>query len=289
MKKLLALLLACSTMAFAAVGCGDKEEKEKEETTSSADSTEEDTTEEDTTEDDAEEDTTEEDTAEEDTTGEDDEDAFVIDSENFGDDDVTTGGSTGTVSVPEGSIDPILVGEWYSDELGFSFIFGNDSVMAIGMDYTEIMYFNANKNLVMSGVECPADYDGEVLSVTVTDETGAEAMHVMEMERADGANPDSLDGEYILTGGMLYDELQAMFADGETGAETRMIIDGETLEIEYRMCEYAADGQTIQIFASNSVLFEDMGEDASVCDYEISGTTMIMTDTSGVEMELTKQ
>ena len=283
MKRILALILSLSLMTVCAVGCGDKKESDKEDTKSSSvsekEDDEEETTEkgeEETTEDDEEE-TTEED--EEETTEED------TDSNEPADEIVNVGDIT---NVENGSIDAALVGNWYSDEMGFSFCFSDDGVMGISMDYSSIMHFE-NMNLVMSGVEIPVEYDGKVLSVNIEGATAEESMFVMELERTGAADKSTLDGEYLLTSGMLYDELVAMFSDHMTDAETKIVIDGTAFIIEYDMCEYAADGKNIEIFAGNSPLFSDIDEESAICGYKISGNTLTMTDETGDVVELTRK
>ncbi len=284
MKKLLALILSLSLMTVCAAGCGDKEKSDKEDTKSSSVSEKEDDDddEEETTEEDEEETTEEE---EEEPTEEDEEEPTEEDTDSDEPADIDVDDIT---NVEAGQIDDALVGNWYSDEMGFSFCFGDDGIMGISMDYSSIMYFE-DMNLVMSGVEVPVEYDGEVLSVNIEGATAEESMFVMEMERTGSADESTLDGEYILTGGMLYDELSAMFSGGVTGAETTIVLDGTAFIIEYDMCEYAADGKNIEIFATESPLFSDMGDEAAVCGYTISGDTLTMVDISGEVIELTKE
>lgn len=284
MKKLLALILSLSLMTVCATGCGDKKESDKEDTKSSSVSEKEDD-EEETTEEDEEETTEEEE--EEETTEDEEEEPTEEDTDSDEPADVEIDPDDIT-NVEAGTIDDALVGNWYSDEMGFSFTFDDDGIMGVSMDYSSIMYFEG-MNLVMSGVEIPVEYDGEVVSVNVEGATAEQSMFVMEMERTGDADESTLDGEYVLTGGMLYDELSAMFSDGMAGAETTIVLDGTAFIIEYDMCEYAADGKNIEIFAGDSPLFSDMDEDSAVCGYIISGDTLTMADETGDVVELTRE
>ncbi|MBQ8296597.1 MAG: hypothetical protein IJX77_02300 [Ruminococcus sp.] len=187
------------------------------------------------------------------------------------------------------TIDKNLVGAWYSDDFGGDMVFGDDNKISMSMDYSEIMYFDADQNLMMSGVACPSEYDGKTLSVVLGEEMGmTEEMEILTIERIGDADEDSIDGEYKLTGGELYTELNALYTDEGTTGDVNIIIDGETLEIELSLCEYKADGKKIEFTGEGVEILGLENEEDAVCDYEIDGDNLTLTESSGSTMEFTK-
>lgn len=268
MKKLLALLLACSAMSLAMVGCGDKKSDDDEKDSSSSSSSISESSDDESS------------------------DEESSDEESSDDESSDDGSSVIASAVEPGQIDPAIVGEWYNDEMGGTFCFDEENMVSMGMDYSEIMYFNANKELVMPGesgdeLSVPSDYDGSTLSVSYSDEATGTTVELMTLVRADDADPDSLDGEYELMGGDLYDALIANLF-GDIDSTVSMNISGETLSLKMSVCEYSADGENMEMFGDGLSLFGIDNQADAVMSYTISGDTLSLTDASGIEMEFTK-
>lgn len=274
MKKLLALLLACSAMSLAMVGCGDKKSDDDEKESSSSSSS------------------ISESSDDESSAGESSGDESS--DEESSDDESSDDGSSVTASaVAPGQIDPAVVGEWYNDEMGGTFCFDEENQVAMGMDYSSIMYFNADKELVMlggigsDGITVPVDYDGSNLSVSYSDETTDTNVELMTLVRVDDADPDSLDGVYELMGGDLYDALIANLY-GDIDSTVSMTVSGETLSLKMSVCEYSADGENMEMFGDGLSLFGIENQEDAVMSYTISGDTLSIVDAAGEKMDFTK-
>ncbi len=187
------------------------------------------------------------------------------------------------------TIDQNLLGAWYCEEIGGNMLFSEDNTIAVSVDYSELMYFDADKNLVISGVGCPAEYDGTTLAVVIgADMTGGEETEMFTLKRTGEANADSLDGEYNLVSGSLYDELSALYEGGIEADSIQMAIDGESLEIIMDFSEYKADGKKLEFIETSANFFEFENEEEAICDYVIDGDKLTITESSGETMELTK-
>lgn len=188
----------------------------------------------------------------------------------------------------DSGIDKNIVGAWHSDELGGDMNFSKDGKLDLVIDYSEYMHFNADGNLVMSGLECEADYDGSNLSVTLGEDMGMdEEMNLISLERIGDANEDSVDGEYNLTGGELYDELITMY-DNEENASMKITIAGEDMSISVALCEFTAKDGKLELKGDNLSMLGLDDEDEGKCDYKIDGDTLTLTEASGNTLELTK-
>lgn len=159
--------------------------------------------------------------------------------------------------------DEKLFGNWFDDTDETGFGFRENGVLFIEPDYTRFMYFNKNMEFCGDGMEsCPIIFDGSEISVHITkDDIDSE---ILRMERINGeSDKDTIDGYYILTGGMLKDEFSAQFRPSQ---DIEICISGETLRLCIPSGEYAADGKKIRL--SSSVFF---GNEAIIGKYEIKG------------------
>lgn len=185
-------------------------------------------------------------------------------------------------------IDEALIGRWYNEDLGGSFCFEEDNTVVLSADYSSIMYFDEDQNFIVSTVTFDSEYDGTTLSVTMDEDDGAdEETLLLEVERIGDADEDSIDGEYTLVGGDLYDELTSTFS--EIDADFTITIDGELLYLNLQICEYKADGETVEFTGEGVEFFEFESEEDAICEYEIDGDTLTLTENSGSTLELTKQ
>lgn len=271
MKKLLALLVACSTMAVAFVGCND-DNKSKSETDDKSSSS-----------------SVSESSDESSESSEESEESSKADTPAIN-------------SIDPGQVDAALVGDWYNPEMGGSICFTDDNKVSMAIDYSELMYFDADKNLMLSGISCPSEYDGSVLSVVMTNETlgiepetdadgntlEEEPEELLTLERIGSADTASIDGEYLLISGGLYDELSASIYNDAADSKIIMIINGEELMLRMSICEYSADGEVVQMLGDGLEIFGSLSGDDAVCSYTVSGDTLSLTDNSGEAIEFTK-
>lgn len=219
MKKLIALLTAC-TMICAFVSCGEDDKKDEvseksvSETEKIEPSTKEKTTAEETTEETTAEETTEEETTE---------------------------------SSSADETDEALLGMWYMEDndlvMGLNVI--DNKNIGLWVDMTETTHFTADDEFVISG-EVISDefisYDGETFSVT------ADGEDVWTMTKESGS-ADSYDGEYKVISGMVYDNLHMY-----EGSDVYVIVSGENMYVDYRnMLTYTIDDDNIFISGLDKV------------------------------------
>ena len=174
-------------------------------------------------------------------------------------------------------IDKKLVGSWNSEEIGGNLNFSEDGKVSMSVNYDSLgIHFNDDMKFVMEDTEIDVDYDGKKAVVDAAKAFGLdEEMLFIEMERTGDENKDSLDGEYKLTGGMIYDELMDEF---ENAPATYMIVDGETLDIKLDICDYKADGKKITLTGEGLALLDLGDEETAECEYKIDGDTLSMTE-----------
>lgn len=174
-------------------------------------------------------------------------------------------------------IDKKLVGSWNSEEIGGNLNFSDDGKVSMSVNYDSLgIHFNDDMKFVMEDTEIDVDYDGKKAVVDAAKAFGLdEEMLFIEMERTGDENKDSLDGEYKLTGGMIYDELMDEF---ENAPATYMIVDGETLDIKLDICDYKADGKKITLTGEGLALLDMGDEETAECEYKIDGDTLSMTE-----------
>lgn len=174
-------------------------------------------------------------------------------------------------------IDKKLVGSWNSEEIGGNLNFSEDGKVSMSVNYDSLgIHFNDDMKFVMEDTEIDVDYDGKKAVVDAAKAFGLdEEMLFIEMERTGDENKDSLDGEYKLTGGMIYDELMDEF---ENAPATYMIVDGETLDIKLDICDYKADGKKITLTGEGLALLDMGDEETAECEYKIDGDTLSMTE-----------
>lgn len=174
-------------------------------------------------------------------------------------------------------VDKKLVGSWNSEEIGGNLNFSEDGKVSMSVNYDSLgMHFNDDMKFVMEDTEIDVDYDGKKATVDAAKAFNLdEEMIFVEMERTGDENKDSLDGEYKLTGGMIYDELMDQF---DNVPATYMIVDGETLDIKLDICDYKADGKKLTLSGEGLALLDMGDEKEAECEYKIDGDTLSMTE-----------
>lgn len=241
MKKLIAFLSACAVITCSFASCGKEEAEESNEKSVSVSESEAETSE---TETETEEETTEEETETEAATEEETEEA----------------------SAEEADSD--VVGMWYMEDDGMMMIFNvkDDGNVDAVIDVTELTHFTADGGMFIDGdILEPeyVDYDGKNLVVAVEDE---EAFNMTK----DSGDAESLDGEYTLNSGIMYDSVS------EGGEDIGVIINGEMLFASYRnIISYTTDNGVVSLAGLENL---DYDFDTAELEYEVSGDTFTLFD-----------
>lgn len=244
MKKLIAFLSACAVITCSFASCGKEEAEESNEKSVSVSESEAETSE---TETEAEEETTEEETETE--------------------TESATEEETEEASAEESDSD--VVGMWYMEDDGMMMIFNvkEDGNVDTVIDITEIVHFTADGGMFIDGdILEPeyVDYDGKSLVVTINEQEG------FNMTK-DSGDAESLDGEYTLNGGIMYDSVS------EGGNyDIGIIINGETMFSAYKnVISYTTDNGVVSLAGLENL---DYDFDTAELEYEVSGDTFTLFD-----------
>lgn len=174
-----------------------------------------------------------------------------------------------------------LTGFWnFDDGYDSGYIQFTDSEMIIYFDMTDTMHFTDGEFWI-EGVdeeEGVAEIQEEIvddqLVVKAVNFETEEELVFLVLEAVDGQDVDSLQGRYTLVDSE--EESIAMYA----GEDMYFYINGEEMLLGMATeCEYTGDGTLTMSYDGES---EEM-------TYEFEGETVILTDSYGEEMELTKK
>ncbi|MDE5946198.1 MAG: hypothetical protein K2G63_02655 [Oscillospiraceae bacterium] len=310
MKKLFALLLACSMITCAFTGCGSEDEgKTNGNSSSSAVSDELDS---ESSEDSDSESSEESDSvkAEVSVSESDSESSESIDSESSSNSDSESSEDSNSESESDSSSeennepaavvagkagDANLVGVWSNDELAMvmsSIRFKDNGIISTFVDYSTIMNIS-NGKLSMSGIECDYEFDGTDFSCAISsadmgiEDSGSqvETMSIIEMSKLESGSANDVNGTYLLTGGLIYESMeQNIPVDGDT----YVLVDGSNLYIDVEICGYNANGSEIEFTGDSAFLFGEDGDSSSKCKYKVDGDTLVITSAIGEEETLTR-
>lgn len=302
MKKLFALLLACSMITCAFTGCGSEDEGKTTGDSSSSSVSDESSSENSESSDaDSSEDSvkSESSVSESESSSESSEESDSItesSEESESEADSSSEENSEPVAVVAGKAgDANLVGVWSNDELAqvlSSIRFKDNGIISTFVDYSTIMTIS-NGKLSMSGMEYTYEFDGTDFSCVITpadigvedSEVQGESMSVIEMSKVESGSGDDVNGTYLLTGGLIYETMeQSMPVDGDT----YVLVDGSNLYIDVEICGYNANGSEIEFIGDSAALFGEEGEGSAVCKYKVDGDTLVMTTATGEEETLTR-
>ncbi len=271
MKKLIAVLMACTMMTGVFTSCGNDEKKESSESrkdVSFSDSSEEDETTEPETEEETEEDTTEVETATEITTESVTETTTEIEEESEPETEEESEIDLSSAT-SEGSIEGI----WISDEL-YGYSFKNDGTGGILANVTEKMHFTADGGLAVSTLTIAPEsvsYDGTTLSVAV------EGNELLTMTKNDSFNSDSYNGEYTLISGALYDGMATSMSQSlglDMSAGVQVIVDDEEMFLNFvNIFTYTAENGNLEITDDSGALGIPNG---SLIEYKFADGKLIL-------------
>lgn len=177
--------------------------------------------------------------------------------------------------------DSEIIGSWTSDDLmGAVMVFKEDGSLSFKADYSGtmgLMHFENNK-LILSGMECDTTFDGSKIEANLLGDS------VMSLERTGEKDDSTIDGEYKLTGGMIYSEL----TENYTNDFIINITDNSSVVLNVKIGTYKADGSVLTITGDTKGMFggaDEIGEAAGSgiehCTYTIDGDTLtLITDSS---------
>lgn len=243
MKKLIALLTACTMIcAFASCGEDDNKDEVSEKSVSETEKIEPSTKEETTAEETTVEETTEEETTEE---------------------------TTATTSAE--SDEESIVGMWSmsDDEITMGFDFKENGSLDMWIDISEMIHFTADGNFIIDGGIMDSEfisYDGTTFSFSSED-----GQDLWTMTKESGS-AENYDGEYRLVSGVMYDNV-ALY----DGVDVYVIVSGETMLADYRNAlTYTTDGEAISINGLADIGITD--ENTIDTTYEIKNNTLTLND-----------
>lgn len=174
-------------------------------------------------------------------------------------------------------LDEKLLGDWYNGMAGYRF--GENRKISLIYNFSDRGHFTADRALQTANALIPKEnvsYDGKKIYATndaYNEDAGQVLTSVLiDMDRVDGENPDTLDGEYIINGGIIVDVLTKELGIGAENLSFEGIIDGETLIITIvDAFDYEIVDEKIEIFSNIIQGMADMDY-----TYTIDGDTLTM-------------
>lgn len=180
--------------------------------------------------------------------------------------------------------DTKIVGSWTGDDLmGAVMLFDADGSLNFKADYSGtmgLMHFENNK-LILSGMECDTTFDGSKIEANLLGDS------VMSLERTGEKDDSTLDGEYKLTGGMIYSEL----TENYTNDFIINITDNSSVVLTVKIGTYKADGSVLTITGDSQGLLGGGNEESAntsgveECSYTIDGDTLTINTASSENSE----
>lgn len=182
-----------------------------------------------------------------------------------------------SVRISTAPLDEKLIGNWYNGTAGYRF--GENRKIGLIYNFSSRGHFTADGALQTANALIPKEnvsYDGKKIfatNVAYNEEVGQDLESVLiDMDRVDGENPDTLDGKYIVNGGIIVDVLTKELGIGAENLSFEGIVDGETLIITIvDAFDYEIVDGKIEIFSNIIQGIPDMDY-----TYSIDGDTLTM-------------
>lgn len=200
----------------------------------------------------------------------------------------TTNNSDTTNRVSTAPIDQQIIGTWMNELSGYRF--GENRKVTLIIDFSENAHFTKDGQMQTMNALIPKEnmkYDGKKLYVTNTaysEEYQQDLTSVLiDMERLDEPNPDSLDGYYHILGGVATDVLAEQLGIPPEYFNFEGKVEGEKFIIYMVDCfDYETINGSVDIFGSMVTQFV-MGEPKPLSyDYTIELDSLKMS-AKGVE------
>lgn len=273
MKKLFALLLACSMITCAFTACGNEEAGSGESSDKSSSSQVSESSESlsESSDDESDSDITKENSQTE--------------SEEISDGDSDSSQAEKVAITAGKANDEKLIGTWTNDELSASYSsirFSKDGIISAVVDCSTIMCISGDY-LNMSGTDCPYEFDGTDFSCVITSadmgitdpEVEMQELSILEMTKLEPSDKSDINGAYLLTGGMLKD----MYAESlpMQGDIYVTVSNNSDIVMEVQVCGYDADGEVLTWKGdAKAILGIDSNEEA-ITPYNIDGDTLTIS------------
>ena len=180
-------------------------------------------------------------------------------------------------------IDPEIVGTWMNDFSGYRF--GENRKVSLIIDFSKNAHFTENGEFQTMNALIPKEqikYDGSKIYITNTVYSEEEQMDVtsvlIDMERLDEPNPDSMDGYYHILGGVATDVLAEQLGIPPEHFNFEGKIDGDNFTIYMIDCfDYETFDEKIDIFSDLLAYYVKGDSEALSYDYTIENDTLTMT------------
>ncbi|MDE5764640.1 MAG: hypothetical protein K2N49_07580 [Ruminococcus sp.] len=169
----------------------------------------------------------------------------------------------------------MLIGEWYSDEIHGSFVFKDDNMLYLKVDFTDMLYIDEKGSAELSSGNpdnAQYSYDGTLYSLSIGE--GDEKIDMITMER-NGEPSDSVYGEYTLMSGIFYDQLSEQYGNIEN--RYGIIVAENALDAEIRMCSYETDSENIIFTGDGMDIFGISGDNGNIARYRCIIEKDVMT------------
>jgi len=207
--------------------------------------------------------------------------------------DKTTDNNTNT-RVSTAPIDPEIIGTWMNELSGYRF--GENRKVSLIIDFSENAHFTENGQMQTMNALIPKenmDYDGKRVYVTNTayneDYQEDVTSVLIDMERLDEPNPDSLDGYYHIYGGVATDVLAEQLGIPPEKFDFEGKVEGDKFIIYMVDCfEYETVDGKVDMFGELIAAYIKGNYEAMSYDYtiEYDSLKMTMNDIEGAAPEV---
>lgn len=208
-------------------------------------------------------------------------------------DDKTTDNNTNS-RVSTAPIDPEIIGTWMNELSGYRF--GENRKVSLIIDFSENAHFTENGQMQTMNALIPKenmDYDGKRVFVTNTayneDYQEDVTSVLIDMERLDEPNPDSLDGYYHIYGGVATDVLAEQLGIPPEKFDFEGKVEGDKFIIYMVDCfDYETVDGKVDMFGELIAAYIKGNYEAMSYDYtiEYDSLKMTMNDIEGAAPEV---
>lgn len=196
--------------------------------------------------------------------------------------DKTTDNNTNS-RVSTAPIDPEIIGTWMNELSGYRF--GENRKVSLIIDFSENAHFTENGQMQTMNALIPKenmDYDGKRVYVTNTayneDYQEDVTSVLIDMERLDEPNPDSLDGYYHIYGGVATDVLAEQLGIPPEKFDFEGKVEGDKFIIYMVDCfDYETVDGKVDMFGELIAAYIKGNYEAMSYDYTIEYDSLKMT------------
>ncbi|MBR5512872.1 MAG: hypothetical protein IKV85_02655 [Ruminococcus sp.] len=185
--------------------------------------------------------------------------------------------------VSKAPIDEEILGTWMNDLSGYRF--GDNRKVSLIIDFSQNAHFTENGEFQTMNALIPKEnisYDGKKVYITNTaysEEYQQDLTSVLiDMDRLDEPNPDSIDGRYHIYGGVATDVLAEQLGIPPEKFDFEGVVDGEKFTIYMIDCfDYETIDGTVDIFGELVATYLTGSSEPMSYDYTIEYDALSMT------------